>query len=302
MESHKDLEYRVFTTRAEADKAISSLRGILIGISLDGVITDEELNELDQWCSNHHDLINKNPFKDFINTIRLMMVYDNENRLDLVKDLQWHVQRYEDECIYYNAITYEIQTLQGICHGIISDGIIEDTEVHALYKWLSEHEFLASYYPYDEIKSLLTSILADGIIDEDERKRLFAYFNEFVNIADESTAQKIKDQLIGVEIQGICTSDPNVIFKEKTFCISGLTKRGTRDELSQEIINLGGIVKTGISKKTDYLIVGDNDNPCWAFSCYGRKVEKAIEIRKGGGQIQIIHEFDFWDFIEDAKL
>ena len=31
-----------------------------------------------------------------------------------------------------------------------------------------------------------------------------------------------------------------------------------------------------MTKKTDYLIVGDNGNQAWAFACYGRKVEKAL--------------------------
>ncbi|GMA55471.1 hypothetical protein GCM10025857_68280 [Alicyclobacillus contaminans] len=46
---------------------------------------------------------------------------------------------------------------------------------------------------------------------------------------------------------------------------------------------------------TDYLVVGDQGNPCWAFSCYGRKVEKAVKLRKQGRRILIIHEVDFWD-------
>ena len=50
-----------------------------------------------------------------------------------------------------------------------------------------------------------------------------------------------------------------------------------------------------MTQKTDYLIVGNEGNPCWAFSCYGRKVEKAVELRKKGSNIQIINEDDFWN-------
>ena len=59
----------------------------------------------------------------------------------------------------------------------------------------------------------------------------------------------------------------------------------------------GGIFKDSVVKNTDFLIVGDEGNPCWAFSCYGRKVEKAIELRKSGSKIQIVHENDFWDCV-----
>lgn len=300
MLNNEELVYRRFTAKSEADKAINSIKGLLVGISIDGIIDDNELHELDLWCKKHHDLISRNPFREFMNVIQ-EATKEPENRIELIEDLTWLCQKYENDNIYYNAVTSELQTLQGICHGILADGKIDDKEIYELDKWLEEHEFLASYYPYDEIKSLLLSILADGIIDEEERKRLFAYFNEFVNISDTDISQKVEKEIIGVEIQGICTSEPAVDFKDKLFCFTGISKRGTRQELADEITKLGGIFKPGVSKKTDYLIVGDNDNPCWAFACYGRKVENAIDIRKQGGRIQIIHEFDFWDLVEDAK-
>lgn len=35
-------------------------------------------------------------------------------------------------------------------------------------------------------------------------------------------------------------------------------------------------------------------NPCWAYACYGRKVEQAIGLRKAGSQLLLVHEADFW--------
>ena len=52
----------------------------------------------------------------------------------------------------------------------------------------------------------------------------------------------------------------------------------------------------------DYLVIGANGNECWAYSAYGRKVEQAIELRKSGSRLTIIHEFDFWDAVEDSGL
>ena len=67
------------------------------------------------------------------------------------------------------------------------------------------------------------------------------------------------------------------------------------------IEELGGKVKTAVSKKTDYLIVGNAGNPCWAFSCYGRKIEAAMLLRREGAKVQIVNETDFWDAIEDLR-
>lgn len=53
------------------------------------------------------------------------------------------------------------------------------------------------------------------------------------------------------------------------------------------------------SKKVNYLVVGGEGNPCWAYACYGRKVEKAVELRRQGHPIVIVHENDFHDAVLD---
>lgn len=67
-------------------------------------------------------------------------------------------------------------------------------------------------------------------------------------------------------------------------------------------MQLGGKVRTSVSAKTDYLIVGNAGNPCWAYACYGRKIEQAVSLRKEGVGIMIVNETDFWDAVEDAAL
>ena len=55
------------------------------------------------------------------------------------------------------------------------------------------------------------------------------------------------------------------------------------------------LYQNNITNNTSYLIVGNDGNPCWAYSCYGRKVEDAIERRKKGQHLTIVNEVDFWD-------
>ena len=62
---------------------------------------------------------------------------------------------------------------------------------------------------------------------------------------------------------------------------------------------LGGEVITSVTKQVTYLVIGADGNPCWAYACYGRKVEKAVELRKQGIRILIIHENDFHDAVAD---
>lgn len=289
---------KVYTAKSQADKAISSLKGFLIGIKLDDEINANEISELKNWVTTHKELINRNPFNEFMTIIENTI----SNKIPLketIEDLYWLCQKYENDNYFYNPITSDLQILQGICHGILADGIITDKEIYDLQNWLNENEHLNTYYPYDEIRSLIISVLSDNIIDEEERTILMAYFNQFVTIQDSQVRQTIKDKTVDVNISGLCTSEPDVTFEGKTFCITGVLQRGNRENLQRDIIKLGGIPTDTISKKTDYLIVGDNGNPAWAFSCYGRKVEKAINLRKDGHTIMLIHEFDFSDIIDD---
>ena len=293
-----DQTLKIYTAKAQVDKAISSLKGILLGINLDENVNEKEINELKKWVTSHNNLITRNPFNEFM-TIIENTISNKIPPKETIEDLYWLCQKYETNNIYYNTVTSDLQILQGICHGILSDGIINEKEVFDLNKWLEENEHLSNYYPYDELRSLIFSILSDNKVDEEEKIVLMAYFKQFVNLKDKETNEQIKNETSDIQIAGLCTSDPNVIFENKTFCITGVLKRGNRENLHNDIIKLGGIPTEIVNKKTDYLIIGDNGNSAWAFSCYGRKVEKALTMRKEGHTIMLIHEFDFADIIDD---
>lgn len=57
---------------------------------------------------------------------------------------------------------------------------------------------------------------------------------------------------------------------------------------------LDGIPKNNAVTQLDYLVVGAQSSPCWAYSTYGRKIEAVIENReKRGAETVILHEDDF---------
>lgn len=293
-------ELNIVTSRARADKAISSLKGILIGINSDQEVNKEEINELQKWASSHKELINRNPFKEFM-TIIEETVSNNIPATETIEDLFWLCQKYENDNFYYNGVTSDLQILHGICHGILADGVIDDKEVRDLEKWLEENTHLSTYYPYDEIRSLILSIVSDGKIENEEKLVLKAYLNQFVNLENKEIEEQINRETNDINISGHCTSDPEIELDGKIFCITGVLKSGNRASLEKRISDLGGIPTKRLTKKTDYLIVGDNGNQAWAFACYGRKVEKALDLRKNGHKISLIHEFDFMDAIEDFE-
>lgn len=296
MTNFENSEQQIVTVKARADKAINSLKGILLGIISDEKIDSYEMKELQLWAIEHHDLVNRNPFREFMLLIENTVSNDIPSK-EAIEDLYWLCQKYEYDSIYYKGITSDLQQLQGIFHGILSDGELNDTEIFKLHEWLSENEHLSSYYPYDEIRSLVLSIVSDKKIDQEERILLMAFIKQFVELSNSNIKNSIDSITEDVSISGICAVDPEIIFENKTFCVTGILSRGTRTELQNAIKNKGGIPVNSISKKTDYLIIGDTSNACWSYACYGRKVEKALDLRKSGHTVVLVHEFDVFDAI-----
>jgi NAD-dependent DNA ligase len=294
-------DYRIYTSKAELHKAVNSLIGMITGIGIDGVINEDEKSEIINWCNLHGYLTNKFPFSEIIPMVNLILS-NNPVEYDDIQDLLWlcnNISSKGEFKEYYDIITSSIQQLEGILQGVLADNELSDEEIIQLAKWIDDHVFLKGTYPFDEVNSLLASTLEDGIITDDERQILFAYFANFVDTRMSYNINEfdIKALQNKYSVSGICAVCPEITFENKTFCFTGASAKGTRNEIAKIIINKGSIFNNNVTKKTDYLIIGGEGNPCWAFSCYGRKVEKAVQLRKEGSTIVIVHENDFWNEI-----
>lgn len=296
-----NLDYRTFTKPAELHKAINTLRGIVAGISTDTHVAESEVRELTHWCELHQHLRDRHPFSEILPIIEQACA-DGIITEDESKDILWVCSSFADSGAYYDAVTSTIQFLSGMIHGIMADGEISDKEVEALNAWIKANDFLSGTYPFDELNSLLSSILADKKIDEDERNTLLAFFSNIIEFKNSFNLieRDFVDLREKYSVDGICASCPEVTLDGKIFCFTGESYRGTRKELADTVTRLGGTFRNNVSSKTDYLIVGNAGNPCWAYACYGRKIEEAMNLRKAGGHITIVNETDFWDAVEDA--
>ena len=93
---------KIYTAKAQSDKAINSLKGILLGINLDGEVNTKEINELHKWAAVHNSLITRNPFNEFMTIIEETV----QNKIPIketIEDLFWLCQKYESNNYYYNA-------------------------------------------------------------------------------------------------------------------------------------------------------------------------------------------------------
>lgn len=108
---------------------------------------------------------------------------------------------------------------------------------------------------------------------------VYKFFKEEKNI---NTINELKLLGVNMEYKGNESIDDN--FNNKTFVLTGTLSKLTRDEASIEIENRGGKVTSSVTKKTDYVIVGENP---------GSKYQKAKDLN-----INILNEEEFLNMLE----
>lgn len=291
------MEYKKYTRRQEVEKAINTLKGIIIGIGIDQDISSNEIDGLHTWGSIYNPVKTKHPFNELLPVVSAAL---EDGRLDQEEkdDILWLCEKLVTETDFFDRATSSIQELHGILAGILLDGKVTREEVDGLMGWINDNDHLRSLWPYDEIEALLIGVSQDGEVSDKELEELKLFFHAFLDI-DTQEVLSIEPSVEPLKAVGVCSISPEINFRDKVFCFTGTHKDRTRNELKELTSALGANSKDRITKAIDYLVVGGEGNPCWAYACYGRKIEQAISLRKKGHPILIVHEYDFNDALED---
>lgn len=295
-----DRPYFRFTGKGRLEKSINSLLGLLEGIAIDGKVKPREVAILRIWLEDHQDVARRHPFNELVPAVA-SAVEDGFLSSEEREDLRWLCERLRST-EFYDYVTADIQRLHALVGGIAADGEISVEEMRGLSDWLAEHESLKTCWPYDEIEALTTKVLGDGRVDETEHQMLLGFFTEFLAVLDERTI--VRPMVIaGPEhtLGALCAVAPDVRFNNSTFCFTGASTKYKRADFENLVRGLGGKPISSVTEKLNYLVIGADGNPCWAFACYGRKVEKAVDLRRKGFRIVLVHENDFHDAVLDAR-
>lgn len=291
-------DYHCFTGPQRLDKELNSIGGLLRGISIDGTVSTDEIEAVRNWIRRNSEFQNRHPFNEIIPALNAALsdsFLDDEE----ISDILWLCETLTKGDRYFCAATSDMQSLHAITAGILADGIITKEELRGLSDWMKDHEHLKSCWPYDEIEAVVSEVLRDGVVTKEEQKTLIAFFAEFLKDRYHK-AIDIPENWGKSNIKGVCAMAPDITFPERLFCFTGKSERATKEQLHALVGDRGGNFSKRLVNSTDYLIIGADGNSCWAFACYGRKVEQAVESRKKGSKLLIVHEYDFWDAIEDS--
>ena len=134
---------------------------------------------------------------------------------------------------------------------------------------------------YKTIDALQNASLLDLIlVDEIGEKIAQSVIEFFENLENVKIIERLKQ--FGIQMELIEKFNPNATDKlvGKTFVVSGVFEKFSRDDLKKAIEDNGGKVGSSISAKTDYVVAGDNMGPA--------KLEKANQLK-----VKIISEDEF---------
>ena len=179
----------------------------------------------------------------------------------------YHLEKYQDELMLLEG--YGVKSIQNLIKEI------EESKKKSLEKLLFalgiRHVGLKTatilarkFVTIDNLMNASLTTLNDiPDIGEEISTSVYNYFQEPKN---KDLIQELKELGINMNYLGEVIDNPNI--KDKSFVITG-TLNIKRDELKDKIITNGGKVIDSVSKKTDYLILGENP---------GSKYEKAIKL------------------------
>jgi DNA ligase (NAD+) len=138
---------------------------------------------------------------------------------------------------------------------------------------------------YKSIVAIQNASLMDLVLVDEIGEKIAQSVIEFFE--NDENVQIIKRlQQFGVQMELVEKHNPNATDKlvGKTFVVSGVFEKFSRDDLKKAIEDNGGKVGSSISAKTDFVVAGDNMGPA--------KLEKANQLK-----VPIITENDFMEMI-----
>ncbi|MBE6882311.1 MAG: exonuclease, partial [Ruminococcaceae bacterium] len=93
--------------------------------------------------------------------------------------------------------------------------------------------------------------------------------------------------------------DTDTLVYGKCFVFTGILEKMLRKEAMQIVVNMGGFCGDTVTKKTNYLVLGNNDYCSTIKDGKSTKQKKAEALILKGEDIEVISENVFYEMIEE---
>lgn len=92
--------------------------------------------------------------------------------------------------------------------------------------------------------------------------------------------------------------DPEHPFADATVVFTGTLQSMRRADAAQAVVDRGGRVTSAVSKKQDYLVMGDQEYWKFADGQQSNKTRRAKELVADGHSLEVIGEYDFLTMLD----
>ena len=197
-----------------------------------------------------------------------------------------------------NNISKAFDRLIGLCIGILADGELNRHEAIFFREWVDQIAELEPIWPFPEISNELNNIYSNGE-SEAEQTCLVKQLIEKILGSDHGSDKSIQDSYSS-DLPLNSPPPSKIVFEGSQFVLTGRFEFGTRAKVIDKIEELKGCFKDGFpNKETNYLVIGSHVSRDWLYTSYGRKIERAIELRNDGHPIVIISEAQWKENIDE---
>ncbi len=180
-------------------------------------------------------------------------------------------------------IDRSVHELLGLTKGIIADGRVTAEEANTLRAWMIANPEAAAAWPGRVLADRITRIYSDGRADEAEREDLRSLLQDLVGgntevIGNPSTRLPLDDP------------PPKLRFEGSVYVFTGRFYSGTRQWCESIVESRRGVCSSNVTRRTNYVVIGELGSRDWKHTSFGRKIQKAVEVRSEGRPLAIIEE------------
>ena len=173
----------------------------------------------------------------------------------------------------------------GLVRGVIADGKVTEDEAQRLAEWTRENPEVATRYPANLLSRRLERIFMDGRVDGRERVRLGSMLAQFAeNPSGFGAGYSLSTDL------PITRPAPDVAFEGQTFVFGGQLAYGPTHACEREVLELGGMCEHSVSRRTDYVVIGNLAASDWCQLSFGGLIDEVVQYRSRGVPISVITE------------
>jgi NAD-dependent DNA ligase len=193
-----------------------------------------------------------------------------------------------------NNVSKAIDQLSGICSGILADGVVNEAEAAFFAEWVQKYASFEPVWPFTDILARVDRIFEDGRCDDEEREELRSVMEALCGHSSDAEIEETYSTTLPLDVP----APAPIAFAGRTFTITGRFAYGTRRKVMEAIQARGGTPSDSApTRESQYLVIGIFASRDWYNTNYGRKIERAVELRNSGTGIAIISEEHWKQFV-----